>query len=128
MVCHLTVRNWLNNVALNRWIGHQGLDDRACLAWPPHSPDLTQCDFYLWGFIKCVCASTSSCLTRYKKQDLISVSINYFRHTDQGMGRTHLSTGCVPCDQWCSLRHQIPAQFCKLPYLPQAFLLIVYNA
>jgi hypothetical protein len=33
-------------------IGRKGPNDRACFAWPPPSPDLTPCDFYLWGFIK----------------------------------------------------------------------------
>jgi hypothetical protein len=23
-----------------------------CLPWPPRSPDLTPCDFFLWGFVK----------------------------------------------------------------------------
>ncbi|GFW98487.1 uncharacterized protein TNCV_3791181 [Trichonephila clavipes] len=32
------------------WI--KGPYDKACFAWPPRSPDLTPCDFYLWGFIK----------------------------------------------------------------------------
>ncbi|GFX66186.1 uncharacterized protein TNCV_738471 [Trichonephila clavipes] len=32
--------------------------DKACIAWPLHSPDLTPCDFCLWGFIKdCVYVS-----------------------------------------------------------------------
>ena len=26
--------------------------DNHLLPWPPHSPDLTPCDFFLWGFIK----------------------------------------------------------------------------
>ncbi|GFW90210.1 DUF4817 domain-containing protein [Trichonephila clavipes] len=25
---------------------------KVCIAWPPRSPDLTSCDFYLRGFIK----------------------------------------------------------------------------
>ncbi|GFW69054.1 uncharacterized protein TNCV_2919521 [Trichonephila clavipes] len=28
------------------------LQRASCIAWPPHSPDLMPCDFYLWGFIK----------------------------------------------------------------------------
>ncbi|PSN54319.1 hypothetical protein C0J52_10695 [Blattella germanica] len=24
----------------------------ACFTWPPNSPILTLCDYYLWGFIK----------------------------------------------------------------------------
>jgi hypothetical protein len=22
------------------------------IPWPPHSPDLTACDFFLWGYLK----------------------------------------------------------------------------
>lgn len=49
---HMEVRDWLNDVVPDRWIGRKGPNDRACFAWPPRSPDLTPCDFYLWGFIK----------------------------------------------------------------------------
>ena len=49
---HAFVRNWLNNVVPGTWIGRKGPDDRACFAWPPRSPDLMPCDFYLWGFVK----------------------------------------------------------------------------
>lgn len=27
-------------------------DDLAIHPWPPRSPDLTVCDFFLWGYIK----------------------------------------------------------------------------
>lgn len=49
---HNAVREWLNVTLPDRWIGRKGPNDRACYAWPPRSPDLTPCDFYLWGFIK----------------------------------------------------------------------------
>ncbi|XP_031330713.1 uncharacterized protein LOC116161496 [Photinus pyralis] len=49
---HNEVRDWLNLTVPYRWIGRKGPNDRACFAWPPRSPDLTPCDFYLWGFIK----------------------------------------------------------------------------
>jgi hypothetical protein len=26
--------------------------DNNLLPWPPRSPDLTPCDFFLWGFVK----------------------------------------------------------------------------
>jgi hypothetical protein len=26
--------------------------DKNLLPWPPRSPDLTPCDFFLWGFVK----------------------------------------------------------------------------
>jgi hypothetical protein len=35
-----------------RWIGHAAAGDQELTRWPPRSPDLTPCDFFLWGFIK----------------------------------------------------------------------------
>ena len=29
-----------------------GNDDRVLLKWPPRSPDLTPCDFFIWGYVK----------------------------------------------------------------------------
>lgn len=46
-----TVRQWLNDKFPNRWIGRGGVDD-SNIRWPPRSPDLTPCDFFLWGFLK----------------------------------------------------------------------------
>lgn len=43
----VAVRDHLNNVYPNRWIGRGGP-----IAWPPRSPDLTPMDFYLWGHLK----------------------------------------------------------------------------
>lgn len=41
------VRNYLNEVFPQRWIGRGGP-----IRWPPRSPDLTPPDFFLWGYIK----------------------------------------------------------------------------
>lgn len=41
------VRNYLDNVFANRWIGRRG-----SIEWPPRSPDLTPLDFFLWGYLK----------------------------------------------------------------------------
>ncbi len=41
------VRDYLDIVFPNRWIGRQGT-----VEWPPRSPDLTPLDYYLWGFLK----------------------------------------------------------------------------
>lgn len=43
----LIVRNWLNTNLPNRWIGRRGPYE-----WPARSPDLTTCDFFLWGYLK----------------------------------------------------------------------------
>lgn len=40
-------RDWLDNKLPERWIGRRGPID-----WPARSPDLTPCDFYLWGRLK----------------------------------------------------------------------------
>ncbi|CAH0391520.1 unnamed protein product [Bemisia tabaci] len=43
----LVVRNFLNNEFPQRWIGRRGF-----IEWPARSPDLTPCDFFLWGHLK----------------------------------------------------------------------------
>ena len=42
-----TVRDWLDETFPDRWMGRRGP-----IEWPPRSPDLTPCDFFLWGFLK----------------------------------------------------------------------------
>ncbi|GFX52081.1 uncharacterized protein TNCV_4654101 [Trichonephila clavipes] len=49
---HLSVSDWLNITALDQSIFRKGSHDKACFTWPPRLPDLSPCDFYLWGFIK----------------------------------------------------------------------------
>ena len=46
----LAVRRFLDQHFGARWIG-RGCGHQS-LSWPPRSPDLTPCDFYLWGHIK----------------------------------------------------------------------------
>ncbi|KAJ4426921.1 hypothetical protein ANN_26720 [Periplaneta americana] len=36
----------------DRWIGRAGVRDRRFMTWPPRSPDMTACDFFLWGYLK----------------------------------------------------------------------------
>ncbi|KAJ8867021.1 hypothetical protein PR048_032883 [Dryococelus australis] len=44
---HTQVRRHLDNELPRRWIGRCGRDDST----PPRSPDLTPCDFFLWGHV-----------------------------------------------------------------------------
>jgi len=46
------VRRFLDESLPQRWIGRVGKEDLALQFWPPRSPDLTTCDFFLWGFVK----------------------------------------------------------------------------
>ena len=43
----LHVREFLNETFPDRWIGKDG-----AIPWPPHSPDITPLDFFLWGYVK----------------------------------------------------------------------------
>lgn len=43
----LEVRNWLNTTFSGKWIGRF-----SEINWPPRSPDMTPCDFFLWGYLK----------------------------------------------------------------------------
>ncbi|PNF41812.1 hypothetical protein B7P43_G02048 [Cryptotermes secundus] len=49
---NINVRRYLNNELRHRWVGRVGEDDVALFTWPPRPPDLTPCDFFLWGYIK----------------------------------------------------------------------------
>jgi len=41
---------WMN--LPRRWIGRSTDENMALTCWPPRSPDITPCDFFLWGYIK----------------------------------------------------------------------------
>uniref|UniRef100_V5G8C7 Transposase n=1 Tax=Anoplophora glabripennis TaxID=217634 RepID=V5G8C7_ANOGL len=47
------VRNFLNDQYGGRWIGRGGP-----IHWSARSPDLTPCDFFLWGYVKDIVYST----------------------------------------------------------------------
>lgn len=49
----LNVREYLDAVFPNQWIGRRGPYE-----WPPHSPNLAPPDFFLWGHLKTVVFST----------------------------------------------------------------------
>ncbi|KAJ4439785.1 hypothetical protein ANN_07913 [Periplaneta americana] len=48
---HNAVRAYLNTEMSDRWIGCAGVRDRCFMTWPPRSPDMTACDFFLWGYL-----------------------------------------------------------------------------
>jgi hypothetical protein len=49
---HLDVRHYLNANLPQRWSGRAANVDLPLLRWLPRSPDLTPCDFLLWGYVK----------------------------------------------------------------------------
>ena len=48
----LAVGQYLNANVHDRRIGCAGNDDYVLLHWPPRSPDLTPCNFFLWCWFK----------------------------------------------------------------------------
>ncbi|GBO27919.1 hypothetical protein AVEN_91553-1 [Araneus ventricosus] len=46
------VRTFLNQHLPKCWIGQSGDVDDVFCSWPPRSPDLTPCYFFLWGYVK----------------------------------------------------------------------------
>ncbi|XP_049952201.1 uncharacterized protein LOC126464603 [Schistocerca serialis cubense] len=48
----LEVQEFLNQRITEQWISCTGPNDSVIHYWPPRSPDLTECDYFLWGFIK----------------------------------------------------------------------------
>ena len=49
---HKEVQEYLNEHMPGRWVGHAADTGNTFCTWPPRSPDLTVCDFFLWGFVK----------------------------------------------------------------------------
>ena len=49
---HFDVRTHISANLRGRWIGRAFHNDSRLLPWPPRSPDLSPCHFFLWGYIK----------------------------------------------------------------------------
>ena len=42
----------LGLAAIKNQFGNKLISNKTTYEWPPRSPDLTPCDFFLWGYIK----------------------------------------------------------------------------
>ena len=66
------MRDYLDDTFLH-WIGRRGT-----IEWPPRSPDLTPCDFSLWGILKDRVYAQNPCNTDHLKslieQEFISIN------------------------------------------------------
>ena len=98
---HNEVRRYLNNVLPRRWIGRGCERDNRLMPWPARSPDLTPCDFFLWGYIK------DKVYVPPLPNDLGDLK-RRINTIDAGMGRTGISHWCLPRDprwsHWTSIR------------------------
>jgi hypothetical protein len=68
------VENVLAEIFEDRWIGRHGP-----WRWPARSPDLTPCDFYLWGYIKSKVYNGNGIRTR---EDLVARIHHAFEELD----------------------------------------------
>jgi hypothetical protein len=48
---HFKVYRYLKENLPHRWIGRTVITDLSFYTWPPRSPDLTPCNFFLWGYV-----------------------------------------------------------------------------
>jgi hypothetical protein len=49
---HCEVHQHLNTVLPGCWIRHASENEQQLMIWPPRSPDIMPCDFFLWGYVK----------------------------------------------------------------------------
>jgi len=73
---HRDVRRFPNESLPQRWIDRVGKEGLALQLWPPRSPDLTPCDFFLWGFVKEVVYVPSLPTTCDDLKNCITTAVN----------------------------------------------------
>lgn len=80
-------RNWLSNPNNygNNWIGRGGP-----IAWPPRSPDLNPCDFFLWGYCKSL-VYAEPINTIEELRERITDAFETIRNTNQIFDRVNTS-------------------------------------
>jgi len=49
---HREVRQYQKTVLPRCWVRLASGNDKRLMLWPPRSPDITPCDFFLWGCVK----------------------------------------------------------------------------
>lgn len=65
------VRNYLNEIFPERWIGRGGP-----VQWPARSPDLTSPDFFLWGYLKNVVYRQQTTTRENMRERIINACAN----------------------------------------------------
>ena len=48
----LDIHRWLNDALPHQWIRRGAQEDLMFCLWSAQSPDLTPCDYFLWGYVK----------------------------------------------------------------------------
>jgi hypothetical protein len=71
----LIVRASLDKNFPNRWIGRAGP-----ISWPARSPNITPCDFCLWGYVKACVADINDLKDRIKAA-IATVDVDMLQRT-----------------------------------------------
>jgi hypothetical protein len=77
----------MNNYQVGGWVDSAAAKDNTFCTWPPRSPDLTVCGFFLRGFRQ------GQCL-RHRNQE------GHTRHASEGLAGMGVSPGHLPCHTW----------------------------
>ena len=106
---YLAVRTFFNEHLPNRWIGRVGQNDQMFCKWPPRSPDLTVCDFFLWGYVKkSLCTSTARNRGWAAGTHHCSCQVGQAGYAPESLVRARLSNRCLPSNKsWvCIIPHE----------------------
>lgn len=79
-------------------ICHTGREDDALMKWPPQSPDLTPCNFFLWGFVKDTVYVPLLTADIQELQHWITAAVALVNSDilDRVWGEMDLAHGCMP--------------------------------
>ena len=99
---HQSVRSFLNDNLPNRWIGRAGPNDQHFCKWPPRSPDLTVCDFYLWGVCEGqgLCTSTTQNPAWTSRTHPCSCQQHHTGYASGCVVGARLPSRCLPRNRW----------------------------
>ena len=99
---HKEVRKCLNEHLPGRWVGRAAATDNTFCTWSPRSPDLTVCDFFLWGLVKDNVYAPPLPKAQPELRERINTAIGNV--TQDMLGRVlaglGVSSGHLPCHAW----------------------------
>jgi len=92
------------------WAGRAAATDNTFCTWPPRSPDLTVCDFFLWGFVKDSVYILPLLKTLLELQERINTAI---RNVKQDMlGRLYINYQLLCTDYYLFIKILINTNQC----------------
>lgn len=90
------VIEYLNNAFEGRWIGLRGP-----VYWPPFSPDMTACDFYLWGVVKAYVDKGDPRSDDHARQLIVEAFDQIRRNQGQDQHLSHVQSSIIERIKMC---------------------------